>query len=73
VRTRGLGRSEGETLPGVNAMAAPVFDHRGEMVVAITAIGPAAIFDLDWDGNVARALRSSAAQVSQRLGAPRTA
>ena len=45
VRARGLSRSEGEILPGVNAMSAPVFDHTGAIVLAITAIGPAAIFD----------------------------
>ena len=69
VRAHGLSRSVGEVLPGVNAMAAPVFDHTGAIVLAITAIGPAAVFDTRWDGAVARALRECAAQVSQRLGA----
>ena len=70
VRARGLSRSVGEVVPGINAMAAPVFDHRGEMVVSITAIGPAAVFDTHWDGAIARELRACATQVSQRLGAP---
>ncbi len=70
VRACGLGRSEGETVVGVNAMAAPVFDVHGHIVVAITAVGPAGIFDLAQDGALARALRSCADQVSQRLGAP---
>jgi DNA-binding IclR family transcriptional regulator len=69
VRARGLSRSVGEVLTGVNAMAAPVFDHTGAMVLAITAIGSAALFDTDWDGAIARALREGAAQVSERLGA----
>ena len=72
VRAHGLGRSEGETVPGVNAMAAPVFDHHGGIVLAIVAIGPAGIFDVRWDGPIARALRACADQVSQRLGAPAT-
>ena len=42
VRAHGLSRSEGEILPGVSAMSAPVFDHTGAIVLAITAIGPAA-------------------------------
>jgi DNA-binding IclR family transcriptional regulator len=73
VRAHGLSRSVGEVLPGVNAMAAPVFDHTGAIVLAITAIGPASVFDTRWDGALASALRESAAQVSQRLGAPAAA
>jgi DNA-binding IclR family transcriptional regulator len=69
VRSRGLSRSEGEILPGVNAMSAPAFDHTGEIALAVTAIGPAAIFDTRWDGEIARALKACADQVSQRLGA----
>lgn len=69
VRAHGLSRSEGEILPGISAMSAPVFDSTGAMVLAVTAIGPAAIFDTQWDGEIAVALRACADQVSQRLGA----
>jgi DNA-binding IclR family transcriptional regulator len=69
VRAQGLSRSVGEVLPGVNAMAAPVFDHSGAIVLGITAIGPAALFETRWDGALANALRGCAQQVSQRLGA----
>jgi len=68
VRAQGLARSDGETLPGVNALAAPVFDHDGGIVLAVTAIGPASIFGLDWDGAIARELRACAARISHRLG-----
>ena len=68
VRAHGVSRSVGEVLPGVNAMAAPVFDHTGAMVLSITAIGPAAVFETRWDGPLARALKACAAQASQRLG-----
>lgn len=70
VRARRLSRSVGEVVPGVNAMAAPVFDHTGAMVLAITAIGPAGVFDTTWGGTIALALKQAGAQVSQRLGAP---
>jgi DNA-binding IclR family transcriptional regulator len=70
VRAHGLSRSEGETLPGVNAMAVPVFDHLGEVAAAITAIGPAGIFDLAWNGQIARELQACAQRVARRLGAP---
>lgn len=69
VRAHGLSRSEGEILPGINAMSAPAFDHTGAIVLAVTAIGPAATFDTQWDGEVALALKACADQVSQRLGA----
>lgn len=69
VRDHGLSRSEGEIVPGVNAMAAPVFDHTGAIVLAITAIGPAGIFETAWDGPLAQALKACATAVSERLGA----
>jgi len=69
VRAHGLSRSEGEILPGISAMSAPVFDSTGAIVLAVTAIGPAAIFDTRWDGEIAVALKACAHQVSQRLGA----
>ncbi len=69
VRTHGLARSIGEVVPGVDAMAAPVFDHTGAVVLALTAIGPAAAFDARWEGRIAKALKSCAASASCRLGA----
>jgi DNA-binding IclR family transcriptional regulator len=69
VRAHGISRSEGEVIEGVSAMAAPVFDHTGAIVLSVTAIGPAAIFDTAWDGEIARALKACAGTVSERLGA----
>ena len=70
VRTHGISRSDGEVIEGVSAMAAPVFDHTGAIVLAVTAIGPAGIFNTAWDGELSRALKACAGTVSQRLGAP---
>jgi DNA-binding IclR family transcriptional regulator len=69
VRLHGISRSEGEVIEGVSAMAAPVFDHTGAIVLSVTAIGPAAIFDTAWDGEIALALKACAGAVSGRLGA----
>ncbi|RUR68239.1 IclR family transcriptional regulator [Variovorax guangxiensis] len=69
VRGHGISRSDGEVIEGVSAMAAPVFDHTGAIVLAVTAIGPAGIFDTAWDGEISRALKACADTVSQRLGA----
>src|SRR5262245_10019151 len=68
VRRHGLGRAEGAVVAGVSALSAPVFDHRGTMVLAITAIGPSAALDTRWQGPVANALRDAARGVSARLG-----
>lgn len=69
VRTQGLSRAVDALLPGISAMAAPVFDERGEMALSLTAIGPSAVFDTRVDGAVAVALRQAAADLSRRLGA----
>jgi DNA-binding IclR family transcriptional regulator len=69
VRAQGLSRAVDAVLPGVSAMAAPVFDERGEIVLSLTAIGPSAIFDARYDGAVAQALRRAATALSRQLGA----
>lgn len=68
VRRHRLGRAEGAVLAGVSALSAPVFDHRGAIVLAITAIGPSAALDTRWQGPVAKTLRDAARSVSARLG-----
>jgi DNA-binding IclR family transcriptional regulator len=69
VRARGMSRSEGEIVPGIHAMSAPVFDHTGTIVLALIAIGPAGSFSTAWNGDVAKALKGCADEVSQQLGA----
>jgi len=68
VRADGVAGIDGVALPGVSAVAAPVFDARGQLVLSLTAIGPSATFDSTVDGAVARQLKPAAAQLSTRLG-----
>ncbi len=68
VRKRGLARVQGEPIPGINAICAPVFDHSGAIRLGITAIGPAGSFDVGWDAEPARKIRACAEHVSGRLG-----
>ena len=68
VRQQGLSRTDGAVVAGVSALAAPVFDHRGQIVLALTAIGPSAALDTRWDGPLATMMREAAAAVSARLG-----
>ncbi len=68
VRREGLACVADLLLPGVSALALPVFDARGTIVLALTAIGPSAVFDSRSEGVVAEALREAARDLSTRLG-----
>lgn len=68
VRERGLARAQGNPVPGVNAFSAPVFDYSGEVVLAITALGPAAEFDSTWASPIALDVHATARNISERLG-----
>ncbi|ARP86562.1 flavin reductase [Bordetella genomosp. 9] len=52
----------------VNAFSAPVFDARGDMVLAISTTCQAERLGPDWDGEVPQALGQAAARLSARLG-----
>jgi DNA-binding IclR family transcriptional regulator len=69
VRELGLAIAVDASVPGISAMAAPVFDIGDRLVISLTAIGPSAVFDVRPDGAVARVLRHSAGELSRQLGA----
>ena len=68
IRERGLSRVQGDLLPGVASVAAPVFGHDGAMVAAIAALGPQGGFDVAWEGEIATAVKRAAGGLSTRLG-----
>lgn len=68
IRADGIARVEGAQLPGVGAVSAPVFDHAGRAVFALTALGPSGAFDSRQDGLTARALAAAARRLSIRFG-----
>ena len=68
VRKRGMARVQGEPIPGINALCAPVFEHTGAIRLGITAIGPSGSFDVSWTGEIARRVMACAHDVSRRLG-----
>jgi DNA-binding IclR family transcriptional regulator len=68
VREHGMARAVDLSVPGVSALAAPVFDGAGTMVLSITGIGSTAAFDTRWDGALAAAMRRVANDLSRRLG-----
>ena len=66
-RRHGVGSVEGDLLPGVASLSAPVFDHRGHLVAAISTLGTAAVFDSASDGPTGIRLRDAAQSLSKRL------
>jgi DNA-binding IclR family transcriptional regulator len=70
VRTRrlGLGVVDGDLVPGVTALAAPVFDHRGRIVASIALLGNPEHLEARANSPAARLLKKAAATISERLG-----
>ena len=68
IRQRGISRASGSLTPGINGFSAPVFDHSGSMVAAITSLGPIGEFDVEWESEPAKAMLSAASRLSHRLG-----
>ncbi len=68
IRKRGISRATGNLTPGINGFSAPVFDHSGSMVAAITSLGSVGDFNVEWDSPVAAAMISAADKLSKRLG-----
>ena len=68
IRAQGLGHAVDAAVQGIGALAAPVFDATGAIVLGLTTIGPNASFDARPDGALAQALRGHAQALSAQLG-----
>ena len=68
VLERGWGATVEEYELGLNALAAPVRDHAGAVVAAISVSGPSYRLAPEQFGQVAERLLEAAEQVSRRLG-----
>jgi DNA-binding IclR family transcriptional regulator len=68
VRRRGLARTVGERYAGLNSFSAPIFDHNGRVVLALTSFGLAASFPSSWESRIAQALHSAAAELTLKIG-----
>jgi DNA-binding IclR family transcriptional regulator len=68
VRRDGLAAVEGTLIPGLNALAAPVFDQRGAVVLVLGAVGRRETLAARTRGPAATALKETAAQLSRQLG-----
>ncbi len=67
-RRRGLARTGNLLNVGFFGLSAPVFDHEGGLVGALTALGPAGAFDARFKGETATALAAAATVASEALG-----
>ena len=68
VRANGVASVAHKLVPGADAMAVPIFDHRGAIVLALLAVGSSKTFSLDPDGPVAAILKRHAHTLSKELG-----
>lgn len=55
-------------IAGVEAVAAPVFNFKGEITIAMLVVGVSGMFDMSPDGSVVGPLKAAAAELSMRLG-----
>jgi len=67
-RKEGIARAGGSHTPGINGLSAPVYDHSGQMVAAITAVGTAGQFKADAKSAEAIQLKAACAKLSSLLG-----
>jgi len=67
-REHGLARVMGHSIESLSALSAPVFDYRGDLVLAVVLFGFKEHFDVSWNSSNAQKLRLAANEVSQKLG-----
>jgi DNA-binding IclR family transcriptional regulator len=68
IRQNGFSVLTDSTVPGISAIATPVFDGLGRIALALVAIGPNATLDTRASGAPCRELRRAADAVSRQLG-----
>ena len=70
-RQQGIARVMDTLLPGINGLAAPVWDASGRICLALVSLGSSASFDANYDGGGAQLLRRYGQQLSRELGSPK--
>lgn len=67
-RAQGYATTDGWPVPGVSAISAPVFDHSGQIQLAITAMGPSGVVNISPGSAQVAAVLTAAHDLSVRLG-----
>lgn len=68
VRAAGYSLDDEEYVPGVRCLGAPVFDHRGQVVAAVSIAGPSVRLSRERILSFADALKATAETISRNLG-----
>jgi DNA-binding IclR family transcriptional regulator len=68
VRVRGWATAPSEVIDGVNALAAPVFDHSARMIGSIAIVGATQFIRPEPDWSQIEAVAGAAKRISQALG-----
>ena len=68
IRAAGCAAIRDLNLPGISAVAAPLFDYHGHVVAVLCALGASGGFDPDPQGRIARAVCQEARSISASLG-----
>lgn len=68
IRETGIDEAFDAPIPGIGTLAAPVFDHTGNIRLVIAVIGPSSGFDRSAQGSIGRALLSATQRLSWRFG-----
>jgi DNA-binding IclR family transcriptional regulator len=72
VREQRLCRNRGDTVAGIDAVSAPVFDHDGRIVMVMSIMGARGAIDLALDSAPVKQLVRVSNQLSLKLGAARS-
>jgi DNA-binding IclR family transcriptional regulator len=68
IRRRRLARVPSAIIPGIDAVAAPVFDFANKLIAVICVVARSEARITGWNGSAVRALGETAADISGRLG-----
>jgi DNA-binding IclR family transcriptional regulator len=68
VHTRRMTRVRGTVMPGIDALAAPIFDHTGKVIGVICSFGRAGSFDSRLTGKIAQILAEVSVDLSRQFG-----
>lgn len=71
IRARGYALDDSENEPDIRCVAAPLFDHAGEVTSAISISGPATRVTPEREAELGRLVVAAADDISRRLGANR--
>jgi DNA-binding IclR family transcriptional regulator len=70
IRAQGFAATNGQhKVPGVEAVAAPVFNFKNEITMAVLVVGVQGMFDIAPEGEVVRSVKRHAETLSRSLGA----